>query len=66
MLSPGMHGTTFGGGPLACAAALEFLNVIEDEKLLENVRERGAQLREGLAKVGKENSSSSARFAARA
>jgi acetylornithine/N-succinyldiaminopimelate aminotransferase len=53
VLSPGMHGTTFGGGPLACAAALEFLNVIEDEKLLENVRERGAQLREGLQKLAK-------------
>jgi len=53
VLSPGMHGTTFGGGPLACAAALEFLNVIEDEKLLENVRERGAQLREGLQKLAR-------------
>lgn len=46
--SPGMHGTTFGGGPLVCAAALEFLNVIEDEKLLENIRLRGAELRAGL------------------
>jgi acetylornithine aminotransferase/acetylornithine/N-succinyldiaminopimelate aminotransferase len=53
VLSPGMHGTTFGGGPLACAAALEFLNVIEDEKLLENVRERGTQLREGLQKLAR-------------
>src|SRR6267378_3015947 len=35
-VSPGMHGTTFGGGPLACAVALEFLKVVEDEKLLEN------------------------------
>jgi len=48
-ISPGLHGTTFGGGPLACATALEFLNVIEDEKLLENVRARGAELQEGLA-----------------
>ena len=43
--SPGLHGSTFGGGPLACAVALEFLCVIEDENLLENVRERGSQLR---------------------
>jgi acetylornithine aminotransferase/acetylornithine/N-succinyldiaminopimelate aminotransferase len=50
-VSPGMHGTTFGGGPLACAVALEFLNIIEDEKLLENIRLRGAELREGLAKL---------------
>src|SRR5271163_3462960 len=47
-VSPGLHGTTFGGGPLACAAALEFLSIIEDEKLLENIRERGAELHEGL------------------
>jgi acetylornithine/N-succinyldiaminopimelate aminotransferase len=50
-VSPGMHGTTFGGGPLACAAALEFLNTVEEAKLLENVRARGADLREGLAKL---------------
>jgi acetylornithine/succinyldiaminopimelate/putrescine aminotransferase len=46
-----MHGTTFGGGPFACAVALEFLSIIEDEKLLENVRLRGAELREGLTKL---------------
>jgi acetylornithine aminotransferase/acetylornithine/N-succinyldiaminopimelate aminotransferase len=34
---PGSHGTTFGGTPLACAAALAVLHVIEKEKLLENV-----------------------------
>jgi len=50
-VSPGMHGTTFGGGPLACAVALEFLSVVEDEKLLENVRERGEELRDGLSKL---------------
>jgi acetylornithine aminotransferase/acetylornithine/N-succinyldiaminopimelate aminotransferase len=50
-VSPGMHGTTFGGGPLACAVALEFLKVVEDEKLLENIRLRGAELREGLGKL---------------
>jgi acetylornithine/N-succinyldiaminopimelate aminotransferase len=53
VLSPGMHGTTFGGGPLACAAALEFLTIIEDENLLKNVRERGTQLREGLQKLAR-------------
>ena len=50
-VSPGLHGTTFGGGPLICATALEFLSVIESEKLLPNVRARGAELREGLAKL---------------
>jgi acetylornithine/N-succinyldiaminopimelate aminotransferase len=50
-VSPGMHGTTFGGGPLACAVALEFLKIVEDEKLLENIRMRGAELRDGLTKL---------------
>jgi acetylornithine/succinyldiaminopimelate/putrescine aminotransferase len=46
-----LHGTTFGGGPLLCAVALEFLNILEDQKLLENVRLRGDELRKGLAKL---------------
>ena len=50
-VAPGLHGTTFGGGPLICATALEFLNILESEKLLANVRARGAELREGLAKL---------------
>jgi acetylornithine/N-succinyldiaminopimelate aminotransferase len=49
--SPGMHGTTFGGGPLICAAALEALHIIEDEKLLDNVRARGAEIRAGLENI---------------
>ena len=50
-VSPGMHGTTFGGGPLVCAVALEFLKIVEDEKLLENIRLRGEELRDGLTKL---------------
>jgi acetylornithine/N-succinyldiaminopimelate aminotransferase len=50
---PGLHGSTFGGGPLVCAAALEFLSIVEDEDLLLNVRERGAQLRAGLETLAK-------------
>jgi acetylornithine/N-succinyldiaminopimelate aminotransferase len=49
--TPGAHGTTFGGGPLVCAAALEFLAIVEDEELLAQVRERGAELRAGLEKL---------------
>jgi acetylornithine/N-succinyldiaminopimelate aminotransferase len=49
--APGLHGTTFGGGPLVCAAALEFLTIVEEEDLLEHVRERGAELRAGLEKL---------------
>ncbi len=46
-----MHGSTFGGGPLSCAAALEFLTIVEEDDLLANVRERGAELRAGIAKL---------------
>jgi acetylornithine/N-succinyldiaminopimelate aminotransferase len=49
--SPGLHGSTFGGGPLVCAAALEFLTIVEDEDLLANARARGAELHEGLQKL---------------
>jgi len=48
---PGLHGSTFGGGPLVCAAALEFLTIVEDDGLLGNVRERGVELRAGLEKL---------------
>jgi acetylornithine/N-succinyldiaminopimelate aminotransferase len=47
-ISPGQHGTTFGGGPLACRVALEFLAIVEEEKLLENVNKVGAYLHEQL------------------
>lgn len=47
-LGPGDHGTTFGGGPLACRVALEVLAVIEEEGLIRNVREMGDYLVEGL------------------
>jgi acetylornithine aminotransferase/acetylornithine/N-succinyldiaminopimelate aminotransferase len=50
-VSPGMHGTTFGGGPLACAVALEFLSIVDQEKLLDNIHARSTELREGLAKL---------------
>jgi acetylornithine/N-succinyldiaminopimelate aminotransferase len=52
--SPGLHGSTFGGGPLTCAVALEFLSTVEEEGLLENVRARSAQLRAGLSQLGAE------------
>lgn len=50
-ISAGQHGTTFGGGPLACRVALEFLAIVEDEKLLENVNKVGAYLQEKLKEL---------------
>src|SRR2546422_1214860 len=47
-ISPGQHGTTFGGGPLACRIALEYLAILEEEKLLENVVRVGNYLKEQL------------------
>jgi len=49
--TPGMHGSTFGGGPLVCAAALEFLTIVEEDELLANVRARGIELRAGLEEL---------------
>lgn len=46
---PGDLGTTFGGGPVAAAAIIAVLETIEDEGLLENVRQREAQIREQCA-----------------
>ncbi len=43
-IGPGKHGTTFGGGPLTCRTALEYLSIIEDEGLLERVQRVGAYL----------------------
>ena len=47
-IGPGDHGSTFGGNPVACAAACAVVEAIDDA-LLENVSARGAQLAEGLA-----------------
>ncbi|HEY8378445.1 MAG TPA: acetylornithine transaminase [Nannocystis sp.] len=48
VFAPGDHASTFGGNPLACAAALAVLAVIERERLVDNARVRGEQLRLGL------------------
>ncbi len=48
VFKPGSHGSTFGGNPLACAAALATLDVIEKENLLERATEAGNLIIEGL------------------
>jgi 4-aminobutyrate aminotransferase len=47
----GTHGSTFGGNPLACAAAIATLDVIRDEELLENAAKVGDLLRNGLRDI---------------
>ena len=47
----GSHGTTFGGNPVACAAALATLEVIEEEALVANARTQGARLLTGLRQI---------------
>jgi len=51
VFKPGNHGTTFGGGPLVCAAALATLSIMQDEKLLENAHHQGQRLREGFTEA---------------
>ncbi|MEK6597740.1 MAG: aminotransferase class III-fold pyridoxal phosphate-dependent enzyme [Gemmatimonadota bacterium] len=51
-LAIGDLGSTFGGGPVVCAAALANLEVIDRENLLENTRRVGRQLREGAETLG--------------
>ena len=48
VFKPGNHGSTFGGNPLACAAALETLAIIEDEKLMANAIAMGEFIHAGL------------------
>ena len=51
LLSAGQHGTTFGGNPVATAAALATLHAIENQQVLDNVRKVGDHLRSALAGV---------------
>lgn len=51
LLSAGQHGTTFGGNPVATAAALATLHVLETQHVLDHVRETGEHLRSGLATI---------------
>src|SRR5215467_3735643 len=48
VFKPGTHGSTFGGNPLACTAALATLQAIEDERLMENAARVGGVLLAGL------------------
>lgn len=51
LFTPGSHGTTFGGGPLACAAALATLDVIQRDDLIRKVAVNGAAWKAALEKL---------------
>ncbi len=50
-IKPGEHGSTYGGNPLACAVAMEALQVLKDENMAENATIMGEYLREQLAQL---------------
>lgn len=52
VFTPGSHGSTFGGNPLACAVAMASIDVLIDEKLDERAEELGQYFRDELAKLG--------------
>jgi acetylornithine/N-succinyldiaminopimelate aminotransferase len=54
-MHPGLHGTTFGGGPLACAVAIEFLDQVQ--KLLKHIKALGDYFRERLEVLAAKHSS---------
>src|SRR5690554_922707 len=55
VITPGTHGSTFGGNPLACAVAIAALEVIEDEKLTQNARKLGHIFRAEMTKLANES-----------
>ncbi|MBN9111126.1 MAG: acetylornithine transaminase [Pseudonocardia sp.] len=52
LLEPGHHGTTFGGNPISCAAALAVLSTIESDGLLEHVTRVGKEIVTGVGGLG--------------
>ena len=56
-IHPGMHGTTFGGGPLACAVAIAVIDTIEKDGLLANATEVGDYFQQRLRELSKRHDS---------
>jgi acetylornithine/N-succinyldiaminopimelate aminotransferase len=52
LLTPGQHGSTFGGNPVACAAALAVLDTLAADDVLDRVKRTGERLRDGIESLG--------------
>jgi ornithine--oxo-acid transaminase len=50
-IKPGEHGSTYGGNPLACKTAIAALQILKEEKMMENAEAMGKLLREGLKNI---------------
>ena len=55
VLTPGTHATTFGGTPIVCAAANAVLDTVGDGQFLEQVKEKGEYLKNGILSIGSPN-----------
>jgi acetylornithine aminotransferase/acetylornithine/N-succinyldiaminopimelate aminotransferase len=55
-ITPGMHGTTFGGGPLACAVAIAVIDTMQQQNTLANVRNVGGYFKEQLQALAAKHS----------
>ncbi|MER6142954.1 acetylornithine transaminase [Streptomyces sparsogenes] len=52
LLTPGQHGSTFGGNPVACAAAVAVLDTLAADGVLDRVKATGERLRDGIESLG--------------
>lgn len=52
LMTPGLHGSTFGGNPVCAAAALAVLNTVDSDGLVQRARELGEKLREAVESMG--------------
>jgi ornithine--oxo-acid transaminase len=55
VIQPGQHGSTFGGNPIGCAVAIEALNVVTDEKLMNNARRLGLIFRNRMSSLAEKS-----------
>ena len=55
-MKPGSHGTTFGGGPLACRLGFEFIKILQEDKMVEDIKTKGNFFKQKLLDLKKKYS----------